>query len=158
MSEQEDVGDPAARAAAAGEASRQGGGGSGDSHLRRMRAWRTTVLRDFPACAREVEAHYRCRTGQGGAEESSCGVSEALVAWCVVAAFCPHEAKALRQCMGGDRLDFTSRATNEDAREKERAGLVGGVPLLCLPSFRRFDQCLTRRSSSPSAPLPSPPP
>ena len=42
--------------------------------------------------------------------------------------------------------------------EKERAGLVGGVPLLCLPSFRRFDQCLTRRSSSPSAPLPSPPP
>ena len=45
-----------------------------------------------------------------------------------------------------------------DAREKERAGLVGGVPLLCLPSFWRFDQCLTRRSSSPSAPLPSPPP
>jgi hypothetical protein len=130
-----------------------------DALGKKARAWRGAVLRDFPACKQEVEAHFQCRSSSASmlrAPESACGATEALVAWCVVASFCPREATALRQCMRGDRLDFTSKPTHEeDVRQRARAGLVEGVPLLCLPSFRKFDQCLTRRSRSPSAPLPT---
>lgn len=138
---------------------REGEGGMEDATRKRALAWRNTVLRDFPMCREEVEAHHRCMvSAPSPTPPRPCRRSEAHVAWCVVASFCPPEAAALTSCLGGSRLDFTAPSPSsspggapEEDEGEGGGGLMGEVPSRCMPAFKQFDRCLVRRTNSPHA-------